>query len=78
MDDMNMNNAVNMTDADVLASTPDALTPEIVPEVPQSSLGDALKGAAPGLIGFIVGAVAAYGYHKYQQNKMKKDAEETK
>lgn len=52
-------------------TTPEVVTPEVMPET-TSGFGDVLKGAAPGLIGFIVGAAAAYGYHKYKQRKEEK------
>lgn len=73
MDNMDMNTMdTNMA----MDNTSEVVTPEVMPET--TSGGDVLKGAAPGLIGFIVGAAAAYGYHKYQQSKMKKETEETK
>lgn len=74
MDNMEMTNTM---DTMAMDTTQDVVTPEVVPET-TSGFGDVLKGAAPGLIGFIIGAAAAYGYHKYQQYKMEKEAEETK
>lgn len=72
MDNMDMNTTDTMA---MDTTTPEVVTPEVMPEA-TSGFSGVLKGAAPGLIGFIVGAAAAYGYHKYQQSKVKK--EETK
>lgn len=68
MDNMDMNTMdTNMA----MDTTPEVVTPEGMPET-TSGFGDVLKGSAPGLIGFIVGAAAAYGYHKYKQRKEEK------
>lgn len=68
MDNMDMNTMdTNMA----MDTTPEVVTPEVMPET-TSGFGDVLKGAAPGLIGFIVGASVAYGYHKYKQRKEEK------
>ena len=61
MENMDMNTMDTTMEMD---TTPEVVTPEVRPET-TSGFGDVLKGAAPGLLGFIVGAAAAYGYHKY-------------
>lgn len=66
MDNMEMTNTMD--------TTPEVVTQEVMPET-TNGFGEVLKGAAPGLIGFIIGAAAAYGYHKYQQSKTKKNEE---
>lgn len=68
MDNMDMNTMDTNTAMD---TTLEVVTPEVMPET-TSGFGDVLKGSAPGLIGFIVGAAAAYGYHKYKQRKEEK------
>lgn len=72
MENMEMTNTMDTMTMD---TTPEVVTQEAMPET-TGGIGDVLKGAAPGLIGFIIGAAAAYGYHKYQQSKMKKENEE--